>query len=342
MRADRLLSILLLLQANGRMSAGDLACRLEVSRRTVYRDLDALSGAGVPIVTDRGPNGGASLLDGYRTDLTGLTESELEALLAFGGRGPAADLGLGPQLDQASRKLAVAAGSGGAGRLQERVLIDGERWFRTAAVPPHLARVQDALWSDRRLRLRYRRALERVVERTVEPYGLICKAGTWYLLAGVEGQPRVYRVSRIEDAELIDETFERPAGFDLRTVWAGQVGRFTGSAAERMSVTVRVAPGVSDRFTRLVGEQIVGRSQGGVAVLDFAACDAAVSVLTAFGGAVEVLAPDDLRERMAELGRQLSGMYGGPIDPDRAGEIVLEADERRQERGSSPAQRLQL
>src|SRR5690348_8511028 len=152
MRADRLLSILLLLQAHGRMSAAELARRVEVSRRTVFRDLEALSGAGIPVVSDRGPNGGAYLLGGYRTDLTGLTESELEALLAFGGQGPAADLGLGPELDQASRKLAVAAGQGRGGRLQERVLVDGERWFRTAPVPPHLARLQDALWSDRRLR----------------------------------------------------------------------------------------------------------------------------------------------------------------------------------------------
>ncbi len=293
------------------MSAGDLADRLEVSRRTVYRDLDALSGAGVPVVTDRGPNGGASLLGGYRTDLTGLTETELEALLAFGGQGPAAELGLGTQLDQASRKLAVAAGRSRGGRLQERVLIDGERWFRTAPVPPHLARVQDALWSDRRLHLRYRRALDRVVERTVEPYGLVSKAGTWYLLAGVGGQPRVYRVSRIEDAELAGETFERPPGFDLRSAWAAQVGRFTGGAPERVSVTVRVDPDVSGRFNRVVGEQIVARPGDGVAVLDFPACDAAISLLTAFGGAVEVLAPNDLRERLGELGRQLSSLYGG-------------------------------
>ena len=310
MRADRLLSILLLLQAHGRMSAGDLARRLEVSRRTVYRDLDALSGAGVPVVTDRGPSGGVSLMDGYRTDLTGLTEAELEALLAFGGQGPAADLGLGAQLDQASRKLAVAVGARGAGRLQERVVIDGDRWFRTAPVPPHLARVQDALWSDRRLRLRYRRALDRVVERTVEPYGLVCKAGTWYLLAGVEGSPRVYRVSRIEDAEVTDETFVRPSGFDLRSAWAAQVGRFTGGAPEHVSVAVRVDPAVSGSFTRLVGELIVGRSPEGLAVLDFPACDAAVSLLATFGGAVEVVEPADVRERLAELGRQLSALYG--------------------------------
>jgi predicted DNA-binding transcriptional regulator YafY len=311
MRADRLLSILLLLQANGRMSAGDLAHRLEVSRRTVYRDLDALSGAGVPVVTDRGPRGGASLLDGYRTDLTGLTEAELEALLAFGGQGPAADLGLGPQLDQASRKLAVAAGPSGAGRLRERVLIDGERWFRTAPVPAHLSRVQDALWSNRRLHLHYRRSLDRVVERTVEPYGLVCKAGTWYLLAGVEGRARVYRVSRIEDAELSEESFERPPDLDLREAWAAQVGRFRGDAPTRVAVTVRVDPDVSGRFTRLVGEQIVARSPGGVAILDFAARDAAISLLTVFGRSVEVLEPRDLRDLLAELGRQLSSLYGG-------------------------------
>jgi predicted DNA-binding transcriptional regulator YafY len=308
-RADRLLSILLLLQARGRMSAGDLAERLEVSRRTIYRDLDALSGAGVPIVTDRGPNGGASLLGGYRTDLTGLTEAELEALLAFGGHGPAADLGLGSQLDQASRKLAGAAAPGQVGRLQERVVIDGEGWFRTPAVPPHLSRVQDALWSDRRLRLRYRRALDRVVDRIVEPYGLVSKTGVWYLLASVDGGLRVYRVSRIEDAELTDETFERRPGFDLRSAWAAQVSQFKSGSPERVSVTLRVDPEVSERFTRIVGDQITGRTEEGI-ILEFPAWHAAIGLLTVFGGSVEVLAPDDLRTRLAEIGRQLSTLYG--------------------------------
>lgn len=309
MRADRLLSILLLLQAHGRMSAADLASRLEVSKRTVYRDLDALSGAGVPVVTDRGPNGGAYLLGGYRTDLTGLTGTELEALLAFAGQGPAGDLGLAPHLDRASRKLAVAARRDGAGRLRERVLVDGERWFRASPVPPHLTRVQDALWLDRRLRLRYRRTLDRVVDRTVEPYGLVCKAGTWYMLAGVDGEPRVYRVSRIEDAEMTDETFERPADFDLRSAWAAQVGRFKSSGPERLSVSVRVDPDFSGQFTRVIGDQIVTRLSDGVVVLDFPAHEAAVSLLAPFGRAVEVLEPRGLRERLAELGRQLTRLY---------------------------------
>lgn len=309
MRADRLLSILLLLQARGRMTAGQLAEQLEVSRRTICRDLDALSAAGVPVVADRGPNGGAYLLGNYRTDLTGLTEPELEALLAFGGQGPAADLGLGPQLDQASRKLAVAAGPGSAGRLRERVLIDGERWFRTATVPPHLARVQDALWSDRRLRLRYRRAHDDVVDRTVDPYGLICKAGTWYLLAGVGGQVRVYRVSRIEDAARTDEEFERPASFDLRAAWATQVDRFKAGSPERLRVTVRIDPETRPQFMRVVAEYLVDRLDQELALLEFSAPEMAVSLLVPFGGSVEVVDPADLRLRLADLGRSLSALY---------------------------------
>jgi predicted DNA-binding transcriptional regulator YafY len=310
-RADRLLSILLLLQARGRMSAADLAGRLEVSRRTIFRDLDALSGAGVPVVADRGPSGGAYLLGGYRTDLTGLTETELEALLAFGGQGPAADLGLGPQLDRASRKLAVAARRDHAGRLRERVLIDSERWFRTAPVPPHLTRVQDALWLDRRLRMKYRRSLDRVVERTVDPYGLVCKAGTWYMLAGIGGEPRVYRVSRIEDAEIADEGFERPAGFDLRSAWAAQMGRFKSSGPERVSVKVRVDPDVSGQFTRVLGDHIVDRPADGEVLLEFPVHEAAVAMLAPFGRSVEVVEPQDLRHRLGEIGRQLWTLYNG-------------------------------
>ena len=148
--------------AHGRLSVGELAERLEVSRRAVFRDLNTFSGAGVPVASDRGPHGGAYLLDGYRTDLTGLTEPELEALLAFGGQGRAADLSLGAELDQASRELAAVAGGRRSGRLKERVLFDGATWFRSASVPSHLTRVQDALRSNRRLQLHYRRDVDRV------------------------------------------------------------------------------------------------------------------------------------------------------------------------------------
>lgn len=309
MRADRLLSILLLLQTHGRLSASDLASRLEVSRRTVFRDLTALSSAGVPVVSERGPKGGAYLMDGYRTDLTGLTESELEALLAFGGRGPASDLGLGSQLDQASRKLSAAARRRSSVQLHDRVLIDGDRWFRGASVPAHLARVQDAVWSNRRLRLTYRRSLDRAVERTVEPYGLVSKAGTWYLLAGIDGRARIYRVSRIDDAQLTDEPFDRPVNFDLGQAWAAQVARFKETLPPPFPVTVRVEPEASDLFTRTFGDRIVGRAADNVAVLDFPASEAAVSMLTTFGDSVEVLDPEEVRARLADIGRRLSALY---------------------------------
>jgi predicted DNA-binding transcriptional regulator YafY len=295
------------------MSASTLAAKLEVSRRTVFRDLDALSSAGVPVATEKGPRGGAYLLDGYRTDLTGLTEQELEALLlAFGSSGPASDLGLGRELDQASRKIAAAASRSrprSAGRLSERVLIDGTTWFRGARAPSHLTNVQDALWSDRRLRLRYRRDVDRVVERVVEPLGLVCKAGTWYMVARVSGDLRTYRVSRIEGAELTEETFARPDDFDLRTAWNSAVERFRDTAPERVLVRVRVDLEVSAQFNRIIGEQIVSRAGDGVVVLDFPACEAAVSPLAAFGSRVEVLEPQDLRDRLARLGQELSGLY---------------------------------
>ena len=310
MRADRLLSILLLLQTHGRLSTADLARRLEVSRRTIFRDLESLGAAGVPVVSERGSKGGAYLMGGYRTDLTGLTEPELEALLAFGGRGPASDLGLSAQLDQASRKLVAANRHRGHGRLQERVLIDSDRWTRGAPVPPYLSQVQDALFSDRRLRLRYRRGVDRVVERIVEPYGLVSKTGTWYLLAGVDGHPRIYRLSRIEDAEATADSFERPVGFDLRQAWAAQVGRFKDSLPPHYAVTVRVETKVSELFTRALGDRITSRRVDNVAVLDFPACEVAVSMLMGFGGAVEVLDPPDVRSRLAEIARELSVLYG--------------------------------
>jgi predicted DNA-binding transcriptional regulator YafY len=168
--------------------------------------------------------------------------------------------------------------------------------------------VQDALWSDRRIRLSYRRALDRVVERIVEPLGLVCKAGVWYLLAAVEGAPRVYRVSRIEDAEPTEETFERPPDFDLRATWAAAVVRFKVGSPGTVMVTLRVDPSVSGRFTRVAGDQIVRRTEGG-AVLEMPAHEGALALLVAFGSSVEVLAPADLRARLADLGRGLTSMY---------------------------------
>ncbi len=307
MRADRLLSILLLLQAHGRMSAGSLARRLEVSRRTIYRDLEALGAAGVPVVIDQGPNGGASLLPGWRTDVTGLTESELSALLAFAASAPAADLGLDEDLGRAARKLAVAAGSVPAGnRFQDRVLVDINPWV-PRRVPPHLGSIQDAVWSDRCLALRYRRGDGVVVERTVEPYGLVAKNGVWYLLAHSESGIRTYRVSRVEDAVVTDEAFARPPGFDLEQAWAAHTVDLV--MPDPVAVTVRADPEAASMFFRFAAWHIRERSADGTSVLEFPAEDAAAAFIASFGAVVEVLDPPGVRARLGDIGRELAGLY---------------------------------
>lgn len=316
MRADRLLSILLLLQANGRMSAGTLARRLEVSRRTIYRDVEALGAAGVPVVVDQGRDGGVSLLAGWRTDVTGLTEQELSALLAFAGSGPAADLGLGADAGRAAQKVAAAARPPGhaapAGtRFHDRVLVDNDPWMAPRRVPPHLARVQDALWSDRRLQMRYRRGDGTVSERLVEPYGLIAKNGVWYLLAGTPAGVRTFRVSRVEEAVVTGESFQRPPGFDLERVWHQHTAAVR--PPERFAVTVRADPVEAAQFLRLAARFIRPADSPDdptIVVAEFAAPGEAAFYLASFGDTVEVLDPPEVRERLAEIGRRLSARYG--------------------------------
>jgi predicted DNA-binding transcriptional regulator YafY len=308
-RADRLLSILLLLQAHGRMTAGTLARRLEVSQRTIYRDLDALGAAGVPVVIDQGPHGGASLLPGWRTDVTGLTETELSALLAFAASAPAADLGLSEDLERAARKLAVAAGSVPAGnRFRDRVLVDINPWV-ARRVPAHLGSIQDAVWSDRCLALRYRRGDGVVVERTVEPYGLVAKNGVWYLLARGESGIRTYRVSRVEDAAITDTAFVRPPGFDLERAWADH-SLPDLPAPDRVAVKVRADPVQAALFYRLAASRVIERAEDGdSAILEFPAADAAAGFIASFGALVEVLDPPQVRARLGVIGRELSGLY---------------------------------
>ncbi len=223
MRADRLLQMILTLQASGPTTASRLAEELEVSVRTVYRDVVALSAAGVPVTTESGPGGGIGLLDGYQTRLTGLSASEAAALALAGAPDAARQLGLGPGLVLAQRKLDAALPADareGTARLRDRVLIDAPGWFREAEDAPALAELSRAVLEDRRADLRYRRS-GHVVRRTVGPLGLVVKAGTWYLVAtaGRTHQLRMFRVSRVASVRLRPEPVDRPAGFDLRGAW---------------------------------------------------------------------------------------------------------------------------
>jgi predicted DNA-binding transcriptional regulator YafY len=223
MLASRLLSILMLLQARGRMSARELAAEFEVSVRTIHRDVDQLSAAGIPIYADRGRSGGFALLDGYRTKLTGLTQPEAEALFLAGLPGPAAQLGLADMLSAARLKLLAALPAHvqpGAERIAARFHLDPAPWFRAADPQTCLQTVARGVWNANVLALRYQpsgRPEARALR--VHPLGLVLKAGSWYLVAQNGKAIRTYRVAGIEDAELTDETFARPKDFELAAHW---------------------------------------------------------------------------------------------------------------------------
>jgi predicted DNA-binding transcriptional regulator YafY len=262
MRASRLVQLLLLLQARGRTTAGVLARELEVSERTIHRDVDALSAAGVPIYAERGPHGGIQLVDGYRTRLTGLTADEAEALFLSGLPGPAAELGLGTVV--AAARLKVLAALPGelrarAARLVERFHLDTTGWYHDADRVPHLGSLAEAVWQGRRCRILYRRAGGEV-ERVIDPLGLVLKGGAWYVVAGIDGQLRTYRASRIRHVSIGEEPVDRPEGFDLAAYWSASTAAYERDTP-RLAVTLRVAPHAVPLLADLFGERTVRASE---------------------------------------------------------------------------------
>lgn len=321
MRASRLLSVLLLLQNRGRMTAEQLAGELEVSVRTVYRDIEALSAAGVPVYADRGRAGGYQLVAGYRTRLTGMTEEEAQSLSLAGVPVAAAELGLGTVLAAAQLKLYAALPEelrGRAARVAERFYLDVPGWHRGIESLEVLADVADAVWEQRRLRVSYRRWDGSSVERELDPLGLVLKGGAWYLAARCDGDERTYRVSRIDALEA-GERFERPAGFDLAAYW-----RDWSEAFERRlypdTALVRLSP---------LGRDLVPFYLGSVGVRALRECDnepdedgwllvelpmeagaPALGELLHFGPELEVLEPGDLRVRVGQSVRRMGELYG--------------------------------
>jgi predicted DNA-binding transcriptional regulator YafY len=327
MRADRLLAMLLLLQARGGMSAPELARELEVSVRTVFRDLDALTSAGVPVYADRGAQGGIRLLAGYRTDLTGLSSDEAQALLLLGMPGPLDELGLAGPFGAAERKLLAALPPGArrhAERTRERLHVDPAGWDRPVAAIAHLAAITDAVFRDRRLRMTYERGDSRQVVRDIEPVGLALKGGIWYLVGAVEGGDiRVYRVSRVQAVHVLDETFTRPEGFDLREFWEAWTAAYE-EGQEWVTVRVRVAPGFISELPWAVGEHVRTalsaarrRPDGSVAIdLSFHSLDEARRSLLGMGLEVEVLRPARLRREIAEAAKAVAERYSRAMRSD--------------------------
>ncbi len=325
MRADRLLSMLLLLQANRRITAQKLAEKLEVSERTIYRDLEALSAAGVPVYAERGPGGGCALLGEYRTTLTGLNEADVRTLLLSGVPRPLADLGLDKALEVALLKLVAALPSArrpDAEQARQRLPLDAAAWNTPATDEiPHLRILQEAVWQERKVRLSYRTRSRVVNERLVEPLGLVAKTNVWYLVSRVAGDMRVYRVSRVQSAALTDEPFERPAGFDLAAYWADWCAQFRATLRQFPTV-LRFAPEALPILPHFFGE-------GAHALIDegeppdaegwltlrptFETIEAACGVALSLGAWVEVLEPAELRERVIQQAASVVAFYASKV-----------------------------
>jgi predicted DNA-binding transcriptional regulator YafY len=319
MRASRLLSILLLLQTRGRMTAESLAAEFEVSVRTIYRDIDQLSAAGAPVYADRGRAGGFQLMDGYRTRLTGLTDAEAETLFLGGLSGPAAQMGFSGAVTTMQLKLLAALPperQAAAERLAGRFHLDPVGWYQGPDEAGRLPAIAQAVWTCRRISIRYN-SWKGEVARELEPLGLILKAGLWYLAArpteGRHREPRTYRVANIVDLSVGETTFERPDGFSLADWWTETSRRFeaelfTGHA------TLRVTPAGLKQLAKLGAEQAriaAGVSSGGwtEVVVPIESIEHAAIDFQRLGPEAEVLAPPELRAAMVASSARLAALY---------------------------------
>lgn len=320
MRADRLLSLLLLLQTRGRLSARKLALELEVSERTIYRDIDALSAAGVPVFGQPGRHGGYELLGSYRTDLTGLTEGEARALFMLQSAEPLVALGMGSDLRSAILKLSAALPDShrqDERRVRQRFHLDWRRWEKVSEAVPHLPLIQQAVWEDRCLEVTYELLPGLNIQQRIEPYGLVAQGGVWHVVCFAAGRVRVFPVSAIREVEPSTAAFQRQEGFELVAFWEEWCAERERSQSHYL-VTVRVAPSFVRELPRYFGEAVRGRMAGAAPPdaegwirleLAFQGLEAARERLLGFGRAVEVLKPEALRRSMLDYARQIASLY---------------------------------
>jgi predicted DNA-binding transcriptional regulator YafY len=317
MLASRLLSTLMLLQTRGRMSAPELARELEVSIRTVYRDIDQLSAAGIPVMADRGRDGGFQLLNGFRTQLTGLTQAEAEALMLAGLPGPAAELGLAERMSSARLKLMAALPTGmRAERVATRFHLDVTGWFRATEPVALLPTVAGAVWSERFLKIRYRRGGDSNEVR-IGPLGLVLKAGVWYLVAQKGSTFRTYRASNILAVESLDEPFARPADFDLAAYWTRssreyELGSYRAHATVRLSPRGRTLINLLGPYVEAAVAKTAGQPdrQGWLrCTIPVEAGDFGIRELLRLGEDLQVLGPAPLRLRVRQALRRMLRSY---------------------------------
>ncbi|MFZ5828093.1 MAG: helix-turn-helix transcriptional regulator [Bacillota bacterium] len=326
MRADRLLSILLLLQVHRMMTAGELARRLEVSERTIHRDMEALSAAGVPVYAERGSGGGWALPDGYQTNLTGLNPAEIVSLFVKPLR-VLSDLGLDRASEAALSKLLAAMPPvirRDAEHARQRFYVDMSTWRGGAEAAPCLPTLQDAVWQDRRLSMCYEKGDGSLSERVVDPLGLVAKGNTWYLVAADGGQVKSFRAARVRRAEVLAEAAVRPDGFDLAAHWSQSKSDFV-AALPRYEALVRAKGAIirrmrwsGDRTGRITRVEEPDESGWQRVALRFDTEEEACGYALSFGPDLEVLEPAELRERVRETARQVLIRYDVISGPGRA------------------------
>ncbi len=306
MRANRLLSLMFLLQSRGRMTAQELAEALQVSKRTIYRDIEALDLAGVPIYTQDGRSGGIYLDKQYRISLNSLGREEVQSLFIYGMEGPIAYIGLDNAIENALLKLLAALPHryrNEAERMRQRIHFDSSQWFYQRDVSQWMPLLLQAVFEDRKIWLRYLRGDATLSERVISPYGVVAKLDIWYLVARTdEGDMRTFRVSRFKSLKLLDETFERSPSFDLADYWRESTRRYEASNP-RYNLKLLVAPdnpGVTRYLSEAYGAQVEPADQQGwtALTLSLGAMQEARMVVMAMGDRIEIVDPPELRDEV--------------------------------------------
>lgn len=320
MRADRLISLLLMLQRHSRLTVAEIAARLEVSRRTVLRDVDALSGLGVPVYADRGRSGGIKLLAGYETELSVLSQGEAEALALVSTPSVVSGLGLEKSLASALDKIAAAVPSVHQLRAQHarhRLLFDTSPWFHTRRAPPMLEQLRDAVWSDRICRIQYRRADGIAKGYRARPYAIVAKVDVWYLVADTAQGMRVFRLSRLQDVVTTDDTFVRDPSFDLHRFWSAWCKRFEADPGNHFEVelllTNKGRAYLLEHHRGWFGEPLEATDDALPRVrvtLDMEREDLAMRLMWELEGEATVVRPVAFRNRLHSIARRLLGAIG--------------------------------
>ncbi len=319
MRADRLLSILILLQTKGRLTARELAAELEVSERTIYRDMDALSTAGIPVYAERGPGGGCSLLDSYRTNLTGLSRDEVRALFMLSIPTPLVDLGVDQDLKAALLKLSAALPDvfrQEGTRAQKRIHLDSSTWFHQAGQTKFIYTIQRGLWEDRKINLTYRLAFNAQVQHLVEPYGLVAKSNIWHLVFSREGFVTAISLTDVLEANLSAEKFTIPSEFNLIEFWTAWCSQYEKNRPHypvevRMkSELLQMLELFRDPVLPADHDRVEQDDDGWYPMkLDLDTFETARERLLGLGSAVEIIKPLSLRKSVQDFAEQITKIY---------------------------------